>query len=94
MTHHGIIGPTVQYVGQVNLTTNRTNDTSKRVNTMYFLLQFLQKIGRILRRNQINLVKNYNILQQTTKLIRLEVQHTHTRTDRQQIKVSHTERIR
>jgi hypothetical protein len=41
---------------------------------MYFLLQFLQKIFRTLWRNQINLVKNYNILQQTAKLIRYEVQ--------------------
>lgn len=68
MTNCSLIGPTVQYLGQVNLTPNRTNDTGKGINVMNFLLQFLQDTSRALRRNQINLVKNYNILHKQKNL--------------------------
>lgn len=65
MTNSSIIGPAVQYLRQVNLTPNRMYDVCQGVNVMYLLLQFLQNTSRFLWRNQINLVKNYNILQQT-----------------------------
>lgn len=74
LTNRSIIGSTVQDFRQVDLTTNRTDDTSQRINTMYLLLKFLQIICRTLCSNQINLVKNYNILQQTGKFIRYKVQ--------------------
>lgn len=74
LTNRSIIGSTVQDFRQVDLTTNRTDDTSQRINTMYLLLKFLQIICRTLCSNQINLVKNYNILQQTGKFISYKVQ--------------------
>lgn len=69
VTYSCIICSTVQYFRQVNFTPNRMNDVGKRVNVMYLLLQFLQD-HRTFWRNQINLVKNNNILHGTTEQVR------------------------